>query len=124
MAEHVEDALLFVKTTFQSYLTSRHKELAGRLAGQAVFDILGLVDAQRHFDLLLELSSSLIDAIAEVPPSASTKDATLCLSSCLKSYASKESSMSKLTTNVRSKWVAAGPAGILAFCMNLHEGHQ
>eukprot|EP00118_Oscarella_pearsei_P010910 m.69607 g.69607 ORF g.69607 m.69607 type:complete len:121 (+) comp35619_c0_seq16:1915-2277(+) len=72
MAEHVEDALLFVKTTFQSYLTSRHKELAGRLAGQAVFDILGLVDAQRHFDLLLELSSSLIDAIAEVPPSAST----------------------------------------------------
>eukprot|EP00118_Oscarella_pearsei_P010908 m.69595 g.69595 ORF g.69595 m.69595 type:complete len:1002 (+) comp35619_c0_seq14:25-3030(+) len=99
MAEHVEDALLFVKTTFQSYLTSRHKELAGRLAGQAVFDILGLVDAQRHFDLLLELSSSLIDAIAEVPPSASTKDATLCLSSCLKSYASKESSMSKLTTN-------------------------
>lgn len=35
--------------------------------GQAVFEALGLVDIQQHFDHLLEISSLLIEGISDVP---------------------------------------------------------
>ncbi|XP_065830944.1 epithelial cell-transforming sequence 2 oncogene-like isoform X2 [Oscarella lobularis] len=86
MAEQVDEALACVKKTFRFYFTKKQKELAGRLAGQAVFEALGLVDVQQHFDHLLEISSLLIEGISDVPSYSSREDATLHLSSYLRDH--------------------------------------
>jgi hypothetical protein len=87
MAEHVQEALLSINTILKSYFTIQHKELASRLAGQAVFESLGLVDSQKHFNQLSAMSSIMVKGICTVSPQASDEEAVLQLADYLKSHA-------------------------------------
>ncbi|XP_062515219.1 epithelial cell-transforming sequence 2 oncogene-like isoform X2 [Corticium candelabrum] len=102
MAEHVQEALSSIKNILKSYLTVQHTELSGRIAGQAVFECLGLVDSQRHFNQLSNMASLMVEGINTVSPYASSEEAVLHLSEYLREHAKsvvKPTAATEIITN-------------------------